>query len=1312
MREHTVMTTNSAIRQDMPESVNENEIPDTTPKDAETAAPVLSTEERSTVKTQAKSTFEITARKLENIQMQSPAAAPALSVRTGLKTLRIQSISDAEDKAPEEDDNNKADVLKAEQRTHAHTQPEAATFDQDNEPVLMLAPLNRPEFKRPLWHKALSWAGAAFSAGWVLYCVVYALAAYGVAGLVSAGPIQLGGLLAAMLAPVALFWMMLSHFQRGADINRYAGELRHELQAIIFPSEERAQRVNADIEQLCRQAAELSASSRTVIRAITRARQALRAEIRDFVGVSKKAEFHIDRLAGNINEKSEKLLALTEELEQRTANIGAKTTEGAEAWEKATTTIKDRASEMETALSRGADKILEAADKADERTKNIESNLTSSYDGLNEAVGRVTERLQTVAGEFDKHTQGLSEAVVRVSTETTRLAGTIEEQIKGLEGVTEKTLEAMSESSKTIQDHRQALDLGAQSVTAQAEKIAETINNALDNLGGAASQIVERTEGIETRLQTQGDKLRETATTLEKQAEVIENAGNSTSNKLTEAMSVALNGAESISSAVRRAIEQLEKATLTAKEQAESLITSTRENIDQLNSAGEGNIEHIRSIVEMLESSREQIETASKLADEQVTKLSESVETQSTRINLSTAAIIERIDLVQSALSQPLKEMSAAVSEADNKHQQIEETLRRRVTDLNEASDKARDSAEHIRTILRGQAQEISTMAGQIAGHSRTITDQLTQQNAALKNEVTTSLDSIGKVRDSLEEQTRRLSDISEKAALDVSILDGKINVSCLEVSSASEKAIGDLSRLDVDFDVKSTRLKDRADAATDSIRTVMNALEESAAGFEPVLTQAMERATEAQAKFEALHENYDTSARTNLDRLREIGIVFDERLNALRSGADQASTILRSSSENLQSRVEDIERAATSASGKMREIESSLEDQSSDIHLMTDQALIKIENVQKAVNEQFHEMSESVGQAVARLQDVGGALGKSASQIDETAEQIVRRFDQAGARARDESESLNMAAAKTAEMTNILVAKVRDETDTLLRSSKDTLMELKKTGDGFELKAREVSEQMSAALRTSQNYGEELKRQALLVADASVDAGDQISKVVSDLSSRLDDLDVTSARIAGAVGKSRESLAEESERLVTVTSAAVRAADEAATSFGRQSNALFKAVQDATYNAEKIRKEEGRVQRDAFLTSAKFIIESMHSLSVDLTRMMDGEVPEKTWRAFQKGDVGAFTRRLTQLGTELPMERLRTKFANDTEFRTYVQRFIRQFEELFEQAVANDHGDLLAATFASSDIGSLYITLCHAAGREPKLSRENRLAA
>ena len=48
---------------------------------------------------------------------------------------------------------------------------------------------------------------------------------------------------------------------------------------------------------------------------------------------------------------------------------------------------------------------------------------------------------------------------------------------------------------------------------------------------------------------------------------------------------------------------------------------------------------------------------------------------------------------------------------------------------------------------------------------------------------------------------------------------------------------------------------------------------------------------------------------------------------------------------------------------------------------------------------------------------------------------------------------------------------------------------------------------------------------------------------------------------------------------------------------------------------------------------------------------MLDGEISEKTWKAFQKGDVSVFTRRLATLDTEGALEKARGKFAKDTEF-------------------------------------------------------------
>jgi hypothetical protein len=118
-------------------------------------------------------------------------------------------------------------------------------------------------------------------------------------------------------------------------------------------------------------------------------------------------------------------------------------------------------------------------------------------------------------------------------------------------------------------------------------------------------------------------------------------------------------------------------------------------------------------------------------------------------------------------------------------------------------------------------------------------------------------------------------------------------------------------------------------------------------------------------------------------------------------------------------------------------------------------------------------------------------------------------------------------------------------------------------------------------------------------------------------------------------------------------------------------------------------------------MASAKFIIESLHSISVDFTRILDGNVSDKIWQAYKEGDSGVFTRRLVKLKDRIPVDKIRNKYTDDMEFRTYIQRYFRQFEEIFDQAQETDHGDLLTSTFMSSDIGKLYLYLCATLGRD-----------
>lgn len=1181
---------------------------------------------------------------------------------------------------------------------------------QEEESVLMLEPSNTslPEIKLSGAHKAVYGLSAAATLAWLAFCLIYAFQNGGF----NFAPHQLGAFLAGMFAPPALLWLITTSMHRQAEAQLYAASLRSELQSLIFPSEETSSLINKDVERLCRQAAEVSAASKAVLKSLQRARQGLRVEIRDFSGVSKKAEFHIDRLAESLNERAAKLASLTDEIEERTSNIDERTQAGADAWDQATLNVLERAAEIEAAMDKGADKLLSAADKAGDKTQEIEANLNKTYDSLNEAVDDVAARLDTVSTKFDDHTSDLSGAADQVSDEVQRLSEMIRDQIEGLEDVTDKTVEVMARSSETIQDHRSELDRGAEGLAKQSEKIAGAILDSVEKLDGTARQVESRAEKLEANISEKTQQLSEVVQGISTEAGAIEEAGSHAANQLNEALVTAVSGAETIGSAVRRAVETLEESTKNAKEQADTLMESAANHVAQLNDAGEGNVEHIKSIVEMLEASRRQIEEVSQAAQDHVDALSKAVEQQSEHITVSGAALVERVESVQGALANPLKDIRAAISDADSRHEAIENVLRRRVSDLNDASEKATQSAETIRETLRGQAQEISTLSGQVAGNARTINEQMSVQKDELQDQVQEALSKIKDVSAQLESSSQSLSGVSDKAKTEITDLRDTISGKAQEISSFTGKSFKMLSEMDEALESKITILDEKAENAAESIESVRTNLIKAADDIEPIYLRSIEKAKEAQDRFDTLKAGYETSTESNLSKLQRIGVVFDERLVALKDGAGEAADILRSSSDHLEQRVSEIESASHEASEKMRKISLSLSDQSSDIHLIADKAVLKVEGVQNALNEQFHELTASVGQAIAQMQDAGIQFVKHSEQVQDEAQKAVTGFETAGDKARDEVGLLNEAVHKASVDTEQLVVTVQGETQNMLKTSGEALFTLKQTSDSFGIRAREVAEQMKASLDMSERYGRELRKQAASVAEASGEAVDELGKSVSVLKSNMDDIGKAAKDVNVKIEQSRESLAGESERLISVSTAALETTQESAENFGRQSKSLIKASQDAARFAENIRKASGRAQGDAFMSASKFIIESLHSLSVDVTRTLDGEISEKTWKSFQKGDVAAFTRRLSELSTDIPMDKARDKFAKDTEFRTYVQRFLRQFEEMYEQAYSNDHGAMLSTTISSSEVGKLYGLLCDIAGKKPVIEEKTAKAA
>ena len=110
--------------------------------------------------------------------------------------------------------------------------------------------------------------------------------------------------------------------------------------------------------------------------------------------------------------------------------------------------------------------------------------------------------------------------------------------------------------------------------------------------------------------------------------------------------------------------------------------------------------------------------------------------------------------------------------------------------------------------------------------------------------------------------------------------------------------------------------------------------------------------------------------------------------------------------------------------------------------------------------------------------------------------------------------------------------------------------------------------------------------------------------------------------------------------------------------------------------------------------------VESLNSLSVDIARAIDHETFIDLWNRYRNGEGNVFTRRLYTLQGQQTFDEIRQKYARDPEFRTAVERYVSDFEQLLDQVSRNDRDNMLGQTYLTSDTGKVYTMLAHASGR------------
>jgi ABC-type transporter Mla subunit MlaD len=1075
--------------------------------------------------------------------------------------------------------------------------------------------------------------------------------------------LTLGGILASVLAPIAMLWLCIATWQRRSDAHIYAQALREELRGLFFPTADQADLIGEDIRALMKQATEMSVSSRAAIKAIQRARGGLRSEIRDFAGVSQKAEFHIDRLADALGKRAEELLSLTETIEIQSEAISAKAQRGVGVWENVSAEITELGDDIDQIFTRGTDKLVGASDAALNRIQSIETSLSAAVENLSSRIGNVATQIDTTRDNLDEQADKLQLVSEAISGGAIRL----EESLSGAEKISEAV-----------------------------EGVMSVMTTSLGKVEQTANTLFERTETIEKKLEERADILKDSADKLLGSTDSLQEVGDLATHKLAEALSMAISGAETITSAVRRSKDMMDQAVADAGAQIEQTSKVADEKLAALITEARINRDKLATLIEDIENKKQAVEQATKSVDISREEMVEAADKAVSDLHVAAEKMATRTE-------EPIKLIHSSVDRLEAHTRELDDRLSVRVVEVGQETSKLRSLVDDISVTLTASLHEITKTTEEVSAHSTVISGEVADQR--------TNLDAI--VAD-MEDKTKIVSRLlgEQSLALNASLMDAESKISGLgqmffdkgdsfigSVNSSSEKIGGYeqyLSETLRSIDRKSTEVAELVSGQIDHITRLAETIE-------PETTRIIAQAERLESRYDDLKHSYLSATDTATACLIDLGDKLEVRMDKLGSETLETSKVFLMVTEDLTNALSDIKRVSEDAQDKMSQIQTGVKGRIDDLQLITDHVKVKVDSLQNNLNVYIKDLSEVAGRVVNDLEDVTDKFGHTTFVLDEKADIVTTKILDATRQYVEEGHRMSMMGEQAAHKSSRIISVIQEESEKLVNAAKSSLTELQKSGDTLSVRAKEIEEYLRASVNHAKTYGDELRGQAGLIATQSSAIVDQISTASSKLVARANEVRQAGSGVAEDIEVSRQKLGDESTRLGNVAKKTIDAADEAAIVFTKHSVALQKTIEEMVAQARQVRDGQIRTERESFLSAAKFVIESLYSLAIDVARHLEGDLDVRVLRAYQKGDVSAYARHLVEVAPKIPAERSQRKFIEDGEFRTYILRFIRQYEELLEQAQANDYSDLLSSVFSTSDIGRLYKILCEIAGRSSK---------
>ncbi|MCF4166445.1 hypothetical protein L2U69_12395 [Zavarzinia compransoris] len=881
-------------------------------------------------------------------------------------------------------------------------------------------------------------------------------------------------------------------------------------------------------------------------------------------------------------------------------------------------------------------------------------HLKAEVDNIRLATLEAREATRDLVTIVAARTEDLRKVMQEAREARSMIGGALDALSSATRSTSDTLAGALTAIEQQLDQRLSRLTDSARSAASAAAAASADLQRQADSMLAAGDAAAEKADGATARLRQIGTDL-ETA-----------------ANRLTTAAEEAFTAQTARIDAVDNSLARIGEVNASLDES----IANARNGMLGLEDSAGGIARRLSTATDALATESERLKDLAEASQAAITMAAGSTSRAGQTVNEATDTALAKLQQTERNLRGLVTATQSELGRAVTDFAQLGETLRRSATEHSEITNAATQKATIARDQLRRVAEEIAAAGNEAASRSHAAADALRISASALSTNSDAALDKIGDVGqgfDALATRLRTAVDDAQARGGEASRIAAE---TARELARAGEKLKDELRGMEASIDEHARTLETAAGRAAGSIEEAGRRFDAQSANLEEETVRAVGTVDNAVKTLARQGTDVIAAADNAVQRLATVVTGFRQRADALAESATTAERRLNESTQALDGRARELVITADTAGGRVEQAADMIERRGRDLESAAERASARIDAAVGAMQRQ--------GDIITAIADrATHETGKAGESLDEIGIAVDERIAAARAHVAEAERQLGTFAARLDAATqdtvgnlNLLIETMERDDGNLAVQAKDAISKLREMGTTI------ASE-----------------RQALV--ESSAKSRDELETAIVMATKRGAELKALADETAMALGQIARNLSTETQTLSG-------RADEARRLMGDLVGAMRAEVESLGETAGEIElrrrniDETDRVQRrQQAVKASAAVIEGLNGLSVDLARTLDEDVPEDVWRRYLGGEKGVFTRRLLGARSRDGHDTIAAKYREDGEFRTYVDRFMRQFDELMRLSSEVDDEDVLTATLRSSDIGKLHRLLAGALGRE-----------